>query len=70
MNMSRIWIWVEQGSDQVHGYKDCLSFLIPDPTMVGGEENLWFLDALKWSISELILPEKTWKEIKTVFFNI
>ena len=38
--------------------------------MVGGEENYWFLDALKYSISEPILPEKTWKGIKTVFFKI
>ena len=38
--------------------------------MVGGKENLWFLDTLKDSISELVLPEETWKEIKTVFFNI
>ena len=29
-----------QGSYQVQGYKDCLNYLIPDPTMVGGEENL------------------------------
>ena len=39
---------------------------MPDPTMVCGEENLWFLDALKRAISELILPEKTWKGTKTV----
>ena len=38
--------------------------------MVGDEENLWFLDALERSISELILPEETWQEIKTVFFKI
>ena len=35
--------------------------LIPAPTMVGGEENLWFLDALKHSILELTLPEKILK---------
>ena len=28
-----------------------------------------FLDALKRFISQLILPEKTWKGIKTVFFK-
>ena len=57
-----------QGNDQVQGYKDCPDCLIPDPTMVGSEENLWFLDALKRSISELTLPEKTWKGIKLFFF--
>ena len=66
----RIWIWAAQGSDQVQGYKDCPNCLIPAPNMVGGEENLWFLDALKGSISELILPEKTWKGIKTIFCKI
>lgn len=30
-----------------------------DPTMVDGEENLWFLDAQKYFILELMLPEKT-----------
>ena len=60
----RILICVKQGSDHIHGCKDCLNRLIPDPTMVGGEERLWFLDALKCSISELILSEKTWKMIK------
>ena len=38
--------------------------------MIGGEEYVWFLDALKHLISELILPEKTWKGIKTVFLKI
>ena len=38
--------------------------------MFAGEENLWFLDALKCSISELIFFEKTWKGIKNVFFKI
>ena len=38
--------------------------------MVSGEENLWFIDALKRCISELMLPEKTWKGVKTVFFKI
>ena len=38
--------------------------------MIGGEEYVWFLDALKHLISELILLEKTWKEIKTVFLKI
>ena len=41
-----------------------------EPTLVGAEENLWFLDALKSIISKLILPEKTYEEIKTVFFKI
>ena len=50
--------------------KDCLNCLILHLTIVGGKENHWFLDALKCSISELILPEKTWKRIKTVFFKI
>ena len=35
---------------------------MPDSTMIGVEENLKSL--------ELILSEKTWKEIKTVFFEI
>ena len=38
--------------------------------MVGGEENLLFQDTLKRSISELILPEKTLKEIKTLFEDL
>ena len=38
--------------------------------MVGGEETCWFLDAVKCSSSDPILPEKTWKGIKTVFFKI
>ena len=60
-----------QGSDEVQGSKDCLNGIIPDPTMVGGEGNLSFLDALKCSsISELILPEKTWKGIKAVSYYI
>ena len=41
-----------------------------DPIMVGGEENLWNVDVLKSSISELILSDKTWKGMKTVFFRI
>ena len=56
------------GSDQSQGYKDPLKCLIIDPTMAGGKENLGFLDALKHSILELILSEKTWKEIQMVFF--
>ena len=60
----RIWNCVKQGSDHIQGCKDCLNRLILDPTMVGGEERLWFLDALKCFISELILSEKTWKMIK------
>ena len=51
-------------NDQVQGYRDCLNSLISAPTMVGGK------DALKHSISKLILPEKTWKGTKTVFFKI
>ena len=37
--------------------------------MVGGEENLLFLDALKRSVSKLIFPEKNLKGITTVFFK-
>ena len=59
-----------QGSDQVQGYKDCPNCLILDPIVVGGEEKRWFLKAPKRSISELILTEKTLKQIKTVFFKI
>ena len=33
---------LEEGTDQVQGYKDCLSCLIPAPTKVGGKENIWF----------------------------
>ena len=43
-----------QGSDQVQGCKDCLNYLIPDPTMVGGKENAPFQSF------------QTWKRIKTV----
>ena len=39
-------------------------------THCGDEENLWFQDALKHSILELILPEKTLKVIKSVLFKI
>ena len=56
-----IWIWSAQGSDKVHGPGE--------ENMVAGEENLWFLAALKRSISELLLPEKIWKAIKAVFFK-
>ena len=65
----KIWIWVSNGSDQVKGYKDRCNGLIPDPTIVGGDENLWFLGAPKCSILELILLEKTWKGIKAVFYK-
>ena len=34
--------------------------------MVAVKENLRFMDALKQSVSELILPEKTFEGIKTV----
>ena len=56
-----------QVSEKVQGYKDCLNCLIPDPIMVGDEKNLWFLEALKRSISGLILPEKSLKWIKNSF---
>ena len=52
------------GIDQAQRYKDCPNCLNPARIMVGGKETLWFLDALKRSISELILPEKTLKEKK------
>lgn len=35
-----------------------------------GKQNLWFLEALKCSISKFVLPEETCKGIKTVFFKI
>ena len=38
--------------------------------MVSGIENLCFVVALKRYISETILPEKTLKVIKIVFFKI
>ena len=41
-----------------------------DPIMVSRKKNLRFVDALKRSISELILPKKTWKGMKTIFFRI
>ena len=63
-------MWVAQDSDQIQGYKDCLNCRIPDPTMIGAKENFLFLDVLKCFISELILPEKTWKGIETVLFKI
>ena len=61
---------IGKGSDQVTGYKDRPNCLILDPNMVGGKENLWFLDALKCWFSQFILPEKAWKGIKTAFFKI
>ena len=61
---------ISKGSDQFKVYEDCPNCLIPDPTMVGGEENPRLLDTLKGSISEFILSEKTLKEIKTVFLKI
>ena len=66
----KIWIMAAQGRDQAQRYKDCPNCQIPATTRVGGEENLWFIDALKCSISGLILPEKTLKVLKTVFFKI
>ena len=59
-----------QVGDQVQAYKDCPNCLIPEPTMFGGKENLWCPDALKYYISKLFLPKRTWKRIKTVFFKI
>ena len=56
---SQSWICGVQGSDQGQVYKDCLNCPMLEPTLVGAEENLWFLDALKSIISKLILPEKT-----------
>ena len=38
--------------------------------MVGVEEKIYFLDALKHSVLALILPEKALKKIKLVFFKI
>ena len=64
-----IWIMAAQSRDQAQRYKDWSNCLIPVTTRVGGEENLWFIDALKCSISGLILPEKTLKVLKTVFFK-
>ena len=55
------------GNDQVQGYNVCTNCLIPVPSMVGGEENPWFLDALKRSILELTLPENTFKKKKICF---
>ena len=56
--------------DQVHRYKDCANCLIPVLFIVAGKENLWFIDALKQSVFELILPEKTLEGIKTVLENL
>ena len=61
---------MEQSSDLVEGYKDCSNCFISAPIMVDGEENLWFLVALKHSMLELVYPEETMKRIKTVFFKI
>ena len=63
--ITRISVQEVQGSGQVQGHKNH-----PLPPVDGGEENLWFLYALKCPIQELILPEKTWEGIKTVFFKI
>ena len=57
-----------KGPGSAQGSKNCPNYLMIDPTMVDGEENLAFVDALKSSISVLILPEKTWKGMITVFF--
>ena len=45
------------------GYKDFLNCLIPAPTMVGGEENLWFLDALKCSKMLHFKVHFAWKDL-------
>ena len=58
-----------KGPGSAQGSKNCPNYLMIDPTMVGDEENLGFIDALKSSISVLILPEKTWKGMKTVFLE-
>ena len=55
---------------QFTGCSKLLEKMSATPTMVSGKENVWFLDALKQSILELILSEKTLKGIKTVFFKI
>ena len=55
---------------QFTGCRKLLEKMPATPTMVSGKENVWFLDALKQSILELILSEKTLKGIKTVFFKI
>ena len=55
---------------QFTGCSKLLEKMPATPTMVSGKENVWFLDALKQSILELILSEKTLKGIKTVFFKI
>ena len=51
-----------QGSEQAQGYKDFPNCLILTPTVVDDKENLWFLDALKHSISKLILTENIWSK--------
>ena len=59
-----------QGNDQVQGYKDCPNCLISASSMVGDEEKICFLDALKHSVLAPILPKKALKRIKPVFFKI
>ena len=63
-------IWAAQVIDQVHRHKDCPNCLIPALFMVAGKENVWFIDALKQSVLELNLPEKTLEGIKTLSFKI
>ena len=55
-------IWIQLLS---YIFKDI--FKIPDLTMVGGKEKLWFLDALKCSIPELILCEKMSLKLKLIY---
>ena len=46
---------------QFTGCSKLLEKMPATPTMVSGKENVWFLDALKQSILELILSERIWK---------
>ena len=68
----RISVPEVQVRGQFQGHKNCPNCLHPPPPppRVNGEENLWFLYALKCPIPDLILPEKTWEGIKTFFFKI
>ena len=60
-----------QGSGEVQGYRDCSNCQTPLPTtMDGGEKNLLFLDALKSSISEHILPADLERDKNCLLYDL
>ena len=64
-----IWYYVKWMTE-ISEANTCPYCVITTSTIVGAWNKIWFLDALKCSISEFIWLEMTWEVIKTVFFKI